>query len=120
MLFGTPRDGQSPAAAPAPQSNATGKARITPEAIAAYQHALKLHNNPKAVDVWEEDGGRRREYLDACSELQCLLGRGLGDEHVLDTLGFDELPTELPYKPWDDESWKEAFAIRLELERLCR
>jgi hypothetical protein len=49
-----------------------------------------------------------------------LLGRDPGDTQVLDTLGFDKLPTELPFKPWNDESGEEAFAIRLELERLSK
>jgi hypothetical protein len=49
-----------------------------------------------------------------------LLGRDPGDTQVLDTLGFDKLPTELPYKPWCVESWEEAFVIRLELERLSK
>jgi hypothetical protein len=99
------------------------KIRITPEVIAAYRRALKLHNHPK-IEEYEEDGrgGRRREYYDACYELHSLLGRESGDEQILDTIGDDDVdnpPTGI-YAPWDLESWKEAVAIRLELERLTK
>ena len=86
--------------------------------IAAYRRALKLHNDPKHCDNKAYEYSR--EYYGVCSELHSLLGRDTGDTQVLDTLGFDRLPTELPYKPWCDESWEEAFAIRLELERLSK
>ena len=62
------------------------KARITPEVIAAYRYALKLHNNPK-VDEWEADGGCHREYLEAGYELGRVLGRESADEQILDTIG---------------------------------
>jgi hypothetical protein len=92
--------------------------KITPEVIAAYRRALKLTRDPKHCD--HKDYEYSREYYDACGELHELLGRDPGDTQVLDTLGFDKLPTELPYKPWCVESWEEAFVIRLELERLSK
>jgi hypothetical protein len=67
--------------------------------------------------------GYSREYYDARAELHRLLGRDIGAEHVLDTLGVDsirEIPTALPHRPWDVESFKEALTIRLELERMCQ
>lgn len=95
--------------------------RITPEVIAAYRYALKLRNNPK-IDEWEADGGCHREYLEARYELGRLLGRVSADEQILDTIGQDD-PEDVPTRicaPWNVESWKEAIAIRHELERLCR
>jgi hypothetical protein len=94
-------------------------ARVTPEAIAAYRHALALHNKSKE---WESEGGRRREYLDTCSLLHDLLGRQIWDEQILDTIGQDDIedvPTGA-YAPFDIPSWKEAVTIRLELERLSK
>jgi hypothetical protein len=97
-------------------------ARITPEVIEAYRHARALHNNPKAREEWESEGGRRREYLDTCSLLHDLLGRQTWDEQILDTIGQDDIedvPTGA-YAPFDIPSWKEAVTIRLELERLSK
>jgi hypothetical protein len=86
--------------------------------LQAYKRALKLTNDPKHCN--NETYEYSRVYYEACYELHSLLGRESGDVQVLDTLGFDKLPTEMPYKPWDDESWNEAFAIRLSLERLTK
>jgi hypothetical protein len=95
--------------------------RITPEVIAAYQRALKLHHDPRHCN--HETYDFSREYYDACAEPHRLLGRDIGAEQVLHTLGVHsirEIPTELPYRPWDVESFKEALMIRLELESMCQ
>jgi hypothetical protein len=86
--------------------------------IAAYQLALKLNNDPK-VDEWETDGGCHREYLDACSDLQILLGRLGWEAQVLDTIGADEVPE--CFLSWPDyaATWPKAVEIRQELERRC-
>lgn|SRR5512139_3520870 len=47
------------------------KARITPEAVALFKRALALYDQQ---DAWEEDGGRRREYLEVTCDLQDVLG----------------------------------------------
>jgi hypothetical protein len=94
------------------------KLRINPEVIAAFEHARELHNDPKKSEEWESEGGLRREYLDARGELESLLGRELPAEYVIDTIGQEEVGTGI-YAPWDVESWKEAVAIRRELERLA-
>jgi hypothetical protein len=96
------------------------KRTITPEAIAAYQVALKLHNDPKSEE-YEEDGkgGRRREYYAACDRLQSLLGREGWEEQILDTIGTDD-PNKPPtgiFAPFDIASCKDAVLIRLELEK---
>jgi hypothetical protein len=93
------------------------KPRITPEAIEAYRRALKLHNDPK-VDEWEEDGGCHREYLNACSDLQSLLGHDDSEAELLDTIGADEVPQSFLVWPDFAASWPKAVEIRQELERL--
>src|SRR5215216_3933826 len=86
--------------------------RITPEALEAYKRARKLYDASK-VDEWGQLSDQCRT---ACSELHALLGRTACDLDIMDTIGFDELPTELPYRPWNDDDWLDSFAIRLELE----
>jgi hypothetical protein len=42
------------------------KRRITPEAVALLRRIVEIQ---EAGDTWEEQGGRRREMLDATREL---------------------------------------------------
>jgi hypothetical protein len=95
------------------------KPRITPEALEAYRHALNLYNNPK-VDDWKEDGGCRRQYLEARSDLQSLVGLDGSDANILDTIGADEVPQ--CFLIWKDyaASWPQAVEIRRELGRLSQ
>ncbi len=48
--------------------------QITPEAIELFRRGLQIQE--RGLDEeWEEDGGRRREYLDLSSALAAALGR---------------------------------------------
>ena len=97
--------------------NCRKKAGITPEAVAAYQYALKLHNDPKHNNPKTYDYSR--EYLDATSDLQILLGRLPWETQVLDTIGADEVSE--CFLSWSDfaATWPKAVEIRQELERRC-
>ena len=91
------------------------KVRITPEALSQYILARKLYDTSK-VDEW---GMLSVQCREACSLLHELLGRTAGELDVLDTIGCETVPTEMPYKPWNDEDWEHSAASRRELERLA-
>ena len=97
--------------------NRRRKPRITEETVAAYQHALKLHRDPKHNNLKSYDSSR--EYLDACSELHSLLGLLPYEAQVLDTIGADEVPE--CFLCWADyaATWPKAVEIRRDLERRC-
>ena len=65
---------------------------LTDYAVKLYRHLLDLCNEPDATGQWEEDGGKRRQYLDTCHELHTLLGRKPWQESVDDTIGCDVPP----------------------------
>ena len=95
--------------------NRRRKLRITPDAFAAYKRARKLYDTSQ-VDEW---GMLSDQCRAACSELHALLGRTACDRDIMDTIGIEEMPTEVPYDGWwVQEDWDEAVAIRRELERL--
>lgn len=101
-----------------PIKRKTRGGHITPQVITAYRRAVALLNDPKS-DEYEEDGqgGRKREYYAACSQLDALLGCDLicGGVGVFDTIGDD---TGEKYHGWGTaEDWKAAIELRLEIER---
>src|SRR5512139_908619 len=89
------------------------KARVTPEAVALFKRALALYDQQ---DAWEEDGGRRREYLEVTCDLQDVLGRTPWHENVLDTLGQEQPPAYMAGDAKKLADYKRAVAIRRELE----
>lgn len=96
------------------------KPQITPEMVTLFKRARALHDKQ---DAWEEDGGRRREYLDTTRDLHSLMGRYPHQENVCTTIGADEPPTWMDASSHDDARWiadyKEAVELRREFERLA-
>jgi hypothetical protein len=91
---------------------------ITPEAIDAYRIARKLYDHPKS-DIWEEQGGCKRAYYDACNHLHTALGRKPWQATVFSTIGADELPGwVVKMGSFRVKDWERARDIRIELERL--
>lgn len=89
--------------------------RITPEALAAYRHARELFDHAD-IENWEAQGGRQREYFDACVHLQAALGRQPWQAEVIDTIDCPEPPDWLT----DEEKrrdWREARSLLVELRR---
>jgi hypothetical protein len=85
--------------------------RITPEVLAVYRTARQLHDVAD-VESWEEEGGRRGEFLDACVKLHALLGRHPWQEDVIDTLDF-----EPPSNRQERTDWNVACAVLKQLEQ---
>jgi hypothetical protein len=93
---------------------------ITPEIIVAFKRCDKISWDPLSI-IPEEDGGRKREYLEAEQHLERLLGRGQPHQYeILQTLGDVEPPDFIirAGPRWVQE-WHEAAAIGRELERLA-
>lgn len=93
------------------------KARITPEAVALFKRALALYDQQ---DAWEEDGGRRREYLEVTCDLQDVLG-----PHPVARKRARHPRAEQPpaYMAGDAKKladYKRAVAIRRELEKAAK
>jgi beta-lactamase superfamily II metal-dependent hydrolase len=91
----------------------TRKPKITPQAIALYRKLIDLQNDP-AVDQWEKDGGKRRQYLDIGHELHVLLGRKPWETCIDDTIGADVQPDWLRADRISE--WLEAQSIQLALD----
>ena len=63
---------------------------ITNEMLRLYARGLEIQKQGK-TERWESEGGRRREYIDACVGLHRLLGRKLWDlDIVCDHRDLDE------------------------------
>ena len=91
-------------------------AQITPEAVAAYAKIIALIHGPATnIDAWEEDGGKRREYLDLCHTLHIELGRKPWQATVDSTIDCDEPPPWLHRAHVPD--WLTAQAIRIVLNQ---
>jgi hypothetical protein len=48
--------------------------RITPETVQLFARAVAIEDMPGATERWENEGGRRREYLDLSGALAQQLG----------------------------------------------
>jgi|SRR5882724_2725630 len=92
--------------------NRVSKSRITPECVEQFRIAKAIYDSNQENE-WEEMGGQRRAFLDACVALHTLLRRKPWQTDVVDTLGHDTLPD---YKV-NEEDWRAARQIRIELER---
>ncbi len=60
-------------------------------------------------DFWEEEGGFRREFLDAWSDLHGLLGRQPWEINPLDVDRYEPPPES-------DEDWRTACELRRRLD----
>jgi hypothetical protein len=90
------------------------RSRITPQAAALFRLCLEIQETG-CDQFLEEDGGRRREFLDAHSDLGRLLGLAPWEASPLD------VPDEGPC-PWAGSgncyaaSWPQAQEIRAALK----
>ena len=94
--------------------NRASKSQITPECVEQFRVAKAIYDADQENE-WEEDGGKRRAFLDACVALHTLLRRKSWQTDVVDTLGHDTLPG---YNV-NEEDWRAARQIRIELERVA-
>jgi hypothetical protein len=85
--------------------------RITPEILTMYRLAHQLHDCAN-IETWEEEGGHRRKFLDACVKLHAMLGRRPWQEDVIDTLDF-----EPPDDRQERKDWNVACALLKQLEQ---
>ncbi|UFX45425.1 hypothetical protein HAP47_0001450 [Bradyrhizobium sp. 41S5] len=90
-------------------------ARVTAHAIELYRELVAMHGKPGA-DVWEEDGGQRRHYLDIGQELHVLLSRKAWDEAVADTFGCTTPPHWMKKDERRIASWWSAYEVRVALD----
>jgi hypothetical protein len=89
-----------------PRGRPPSKPPITPAAIAAFRRAEEIYN-AEQEEAWEEDGGRRREYLDAHCELQLELRLRPWETSPLD---LDEDLQRPDYENAAD--WNKALTLR--------
>ena len=94
------------------------KFRITPQIVDLYRRAREIYDDGDAVDHWAEAGRRRGEFYDIDRELHLLLGRPPWEEDIFDTIDEDTPPHWLD--PERKKSWRAAYSIRVELDRLLR
>ncbi len=92
---------------------------ITPQMLALFIRAREiLHAG--ADEHWEEEGGRRREYLDTTRDLHSALNRHPWETCICDTIGQDQPPQWMRN---DGEArlrdYAGAVELRRELERLA-
>lgn len=59
-----------------------GAIKITDEMVSLFRWGLEIKASPD-VDLWEEQGGRHREFLDVSSALDVLAGLALWDSPIL-------------------------------------
>jgi hypothetical protein len=92
------------------------KTKITPRVVA--RKAVALQEEDGATNRWEEDGGRRREYLNLCHKLHLALGRKLHEACVTETVGQDAPhPTILRQGAERLRDWMAARDIRRKLDQ---
>jgi hypothetical protein len=85
--------------------------RITPDMVALFRLARAIEDDGDHR-AFEAQGGRRREYLQTCTELHQLLGRTPWQADVVEVDGPP--PSYLQQEQADD--WNQARALRAELE----
>ncbi len=84
------------------------RSHITPRAVELFKHALEI----EACDddeFWEENGGRKREYLDVTVQLHRALGLKAYEPSPLDCDG------DPPSWEGHPELWRKAAELRKEL-----
>jgi hypothetical protein len=86
---------------------------ITPEHLRLWN---RLHGiiGEGGDEVWESEGGRRREYLDACVELHALLGLKPWNEMAIDAA--DPEPPEWMTDAHHRTDYRRAHRLYLALE----
>ncbi len=85
--------------------NRPPRSQITPRAVALFKRALEI----EACDdneFWEDDGGRKREYLDVADQLHQALGLKPYEPSPLDCDG------EPPSWEGHPELWRKAAELR--------
>jgi hypothetical protein len=83
---------------------------ITDQVVALFRKCCEIQKFGDE-DFWAEDGGRRREYLDAAGELRRLLGLPPWSASPLDT----DLAGPAPYN--QDGCWAMTRPAALEMRR---
>jgi hypothetical protein len=89
--------------------------RITPEMIAMFRRAVAIQ--AAGLDqIWEQDGGRRREFLDAESALDRLLDLELFETNPL--AARREEPPRWMKEAAMIADWRRAYQLHLRLMEL--
>ena len=86
--------------------------KITPEAVALFRLGLEIIEAGDD-ELWEEEGGRRREYLDADKRL-CWVLLGLAPSEA------SPLDVQPGQKYYGAECWLESVPKALELRALLQ
>lgn len=96
------------------------RTNISPEVVAAFKNAREIYDAGDASEVWEEQGGRRREYLEAKSVLHRMLKRRPWQVDLMDC-DSDQPPGWIAKRGeaygMNARSWTEARQLRLSIER---
>jgi hypothetical protein len=96
---------------------------ITPAIILAYRDVSEIMADGDAANVQEEDGGRQREWLDACLALHHLLGRDPWQEDIMDVVTDappDYIARNGEANAQNPRTWAEARKLRLAIERAAK
>ena len=89
------------------------RSRVTDEAVALFRLCEDIADAGQD-EKFEDEGGRRREYLDADSALARLLGLKPWETSPVDAVR--EEPPDWMRNDSQCEVWRKAWAIRCELE----
>jgi hypothetical protein len=79
-------------------------AKITPEAVELFKRVLAIEASGDD-QFWAAEGGRREEYVAACTALHKMLGLEIWDITVFDAAGT-------PSKEDRDHGWDRAAVLR--------
>jgi hypothetical protein len=88
------------------------KARITPEVLEVWQRLRAINRVKRWRERWEDEGGRRREFLDGEKRLATLLGLWWGDYVLPLDATAAEPPDYMRGNSDHSEQWRVAWAWR--------
>jgi hypothetical protein len=92
--------------------------RMTKAVLAAYNRARAIYDAGDS-NIWEVQGGRRNEYLDACIKLDQLLNRESWEYDLFEVIGDGDTPPPEIIMGGPDKirDWQHAYGLRVEWER---
>jgi hypothetical protein len=91
------------------------KPKIDPQALAQWMVLREIDANPTDREQWEEDGGRRREYLTLGKELCRRLGLDWCTMSWPINVDGLEPPDYMNHNPYQCENWRAAYRWRVAL-----
>ena len=89
--------------------------RITPEAVDLFKQCSDISESQR--EAWEDEGGRRREYLDKSLALEAALDLR---PHEMSPLDSGPEPPSYGHGTGYYQSWPQAYELRRQIIRATR